>query len=244
MGPEIYGAGQGGASGGSPAFEPVHVEIVKPYDVVGGAGAGRFLTPNDRFVRYQGPFRGPYDPEASYDIIDFDFANVGFLPAILPFRLADTFEDYSDARALGPFPAGLYYVEHSGILDADPALHDASFFDGMKTFLVRVPQGAEDEDDFYAQYNDPWTSELSATRTGGDNGGPPNFPSQNELQDWQGYRSRMTGMIHLNEGDSIVIIGDFAGVSESFMFYWNRLVVRKIGEAVPKLQSGDDDWAP
>lgn len=237
MGPEIFGACQGGASSGDgSASEPLHLEIVSIFKSISGAGLGRVITPDQRYVRYQGPL-GPFDP----DYLESGDFPADKTPVIRPFELPDTMGDYAYTSALGPFPEGLYYIEHTGIIDADITEHGASFFDGVKRFLVRIPDGATTDADIYAQYNDPWSAELSATRTGGDNGATDGV---NTFMDFPGYRMRMSGMIHLNEGDSIAIVGDFAGIPEAFTLYWNRLVVRRIGDAVPMLQSGATAWAP
>lgn len=82
------------------------------------------------------------------------------------------------------------------------------------------------------------------TRTGGDNGGPPGGEGAANVMDFQGYRMKMSGMVHLNEGDSLMVLADVAGSNGGGPIYWNRLVARKIGETVPKLQAGALDWAP
>jgi len=239
MGPEIFGAGQSGASGGSAAFDPVHIEIVNIFKPILGDGLGRVITPDDRYVRYQGPLEAL---DVGYGYPE-DFP-ADKSPVIRPFQLPDTMGDYSYLSAIGPFPAGLYQIEHTGILHIEPAVSQPSFFDVFKRFLVRIPAGATTVAEFYAQYNDPWSSEISMTRTGGDNGGPPGGDGAANLMDFQGYRMTMSGMVHLNEGDSLMVLADAAGTNGGGVLYWNRLVARKIGETVPKLQAGALDWAP
>ncbi len=244
MGPEIFGACQGGASGGSTAFDPVHIEIVKQYKDIPGTLSGYSVTPDDRFVRYVGPL-GDLDPNYLWPE-DFPADKS---PVIRPVELDSGLGSYAGMSAIAGLPAGLYAIEHSGIIDADIAVNGQAIFDGYKSYLMTVPEGAAAQADVNPSYYGPSNCELYATRAGGQNGGggliynPYIGIYDFKFTNLAGYRMRMTGMVMINPGDKLFITADIDDFGQSVIF-WNRLVLHKIGEYAPMLQTGENAWAP
>lgn len=244
MGPEIYGACGGAPSSGGSAFEPVHIEIVKQYKDIPGNLLNYSVTPDDRFVRYAGPL-GDFDPDYLWPE-DFPADKS---PVIRPVELDSGLGSFAGMSAIAGLPAGLYAIEHSGIIDADITEYGQAFFDGYKSYLMTVPEGAAVQGDVNPSYYGPSNCELYATRIGGQNGGggvvynPDIGVYDLKFTNLEGYRMRMTGMVMINPGDKLFITADIEDVGQTVIF-WNRLVLHKIGEHVPMLQTGVDAWAP